>query len=85
MHKSSSKRFHPPACHLASRRVSCVAAKATVEVGLASPFSSPPAAVARGAPGVSLGGATSAGVVIFDFVVLVKVVCCSTDRMQAHF
>ena len=65
---------NPPACHFASRRVSCVAAKATVEVGLASPFSSPRAAVARRAPAVSLDGATSLCVVMFDSVVLVK--CC---------
>ena len=79
---------NPPACHFASRRVSCVAAKATVEVGLASPFSSPRAAVARRAPAVSLDGATNVGVVIFDsvvLVVLVIVVCLSTDLMQAHF
>ena len=63
---------NPPACHFASRRVSCVAAKATVEVGLASPFSSPRAAVARRAPAVSLDGVTSLGVVMFDSVVLVK-------------
>ena len=62
------------ACHFASRRVSCVVAKATVDVGLASPFSSPRAAVARRAPAVSLDGATSVGVVIFDSVVLVIVV-----------
>jgi hypothetical protein len=65
---------NPPVCHFASRRVSCVAAKATVEVGLASPFSSPRAAVARRAPAVSLDGATSLCVVMFDSVVLVK--CC---------
>ena len=77
----------PPAYHFASRRVSCVAAKDTVEVGLASPFASPRAAVARRAPAVSLDGATSVGVVISDSVVLVKVVCRSTDLMlmQAHF
>ena len=68
----------PPACHFASRRVSCVAAKATVEVGLASPFSSPRAAVARRAPAISLDGATSLGGVIFDSVVLVKG-CLSLD------
>ena len=76
---------NPRACHFVSRRVSCVAAKATVEVGLASPFSSPRAAVARRTPVVSLDGATSVGVVIFDSVVLVIVVCRSTDLMQAHF
>ena len=69
---------NPPACHFASRRVSCVAAKATVEVGLASPFSSPRAAVARRAPAVSLDGVTSLGVVMFDSVVLVKG-CLSLD------
>ena len=76
---------NPPVCHFASRRVSCVAAKATVEVGFASPFSSPRAAVARRTPAVSLDGATNVGVVIFDSVVLVIVVCRSTDLMQAHF
>ena len=83
--RTSPLSSNPPACHFASRRVSCVAAKATVEVGLASPFSSPRAAVARRTPAVSLDGATSVGVVIFDSVVLVIVVCRSTDLMQAHF
>ena len=83
--RTSPLSSKPPACHFASRRVSCVAAKATVEVGLASPFSSPRAAVARRAPAVSLDGATNVGVVIFDSVVLVIVVCRSTDLMQAHF
>ena len=69
---------NPPACHFASRRVSCVAAKATVEVGFASPFSSPRAAVARRAPAVSLDASTNVGVVIFDSVVLVKG-CLSLD------
>ena len=71
---------NPRACHFVSRRVSCVAAKATVEVGLASPFSSPRAAVARRTPAVSLDGATSVGVVIFDSVVLVIVVCPPQTR-----
>ena len=70
--RTSPLSSKPPACHFASRRVSCVAAKATVEVGLASPFSSPRAAVARRAPAISLDGATSLGGVIFDSVVLVK-------------
>ena len=76
--RTSPLSSKPPACHFASRRVSCVAAKATVEVGLASPFSSPRAAVARRAPAISLDGATSLGGVIFDSVVLVKG-CLSLD------
>ena len=67
-----SRLVHPSVCHFVSRRVSCVAAKATLEVGLTSLFSSLRAAVARRAPAVSLDGVTSLGVVMFDSVVLVK-------------
>ena len=71
-----SRLVQPP--RLSLRVLSCVAAKATVEVGLASPFSSLRAAVARRAPAISLDGATSLGGVIFDSVVLVKG-CLSLD------
>ena len=74
---------------VSSRRVvcCCVAAKATAEVGHASPLSSPRAVVARRAPAGSSDGAASVGVVIIGSVmhVVFYFVCRSTHLTQANF